>query len=78
MFVGEIRPLQHMKVATIGGKGHKASGTGTVKWSWYDDDGILHEQFIQDVLYFPASPINILSVTEFAKQLWEMRKVLAY
>ena len=28
-----------------------------------------HEFLIENVLYFPQSPINILSVTEFAKQL---------
>ena len=69
MFVGELRPVPNTKVATIGGKGHAASGVGTVKWIWSDEDGKAHEYLIEDCLFFPQSPINILSVTSFAKQL---------
>jgi hypothetical protein len=31
MFVGDLSRASHTKVATIGGKGHQASGIGTVK-----------------------------------------------
>ena len=68
MFVGKINQVGEHKVATIGGKGHTAAGMGTVKWSWRDDTGKLHECLIHEVLYFPMSPINILSVTSFARQ----------
>ena len=57
------------KVATIGGRGHAPSGIGIVKWIWKDDEGNSHEFLIHNTLYFPQSPINILSVTEFARQL---------
>ena len=69
MFVGELRPVPNTKVATIGGKGHAASGIGTVKWAWTDEAGKSHEYLIENCLYFPQSPINILSVTAFAQQL---------
>ena len=69
MFVGDLSPVTNHKVATIGGKGHQPSGLGTVRWSWRDDKGTLHEYLVENVLYFPQSPINILSVTTFAKQL---------
>ena len=69
MFVGELRPVPNTKVATIGGKGHAASGVGTVKWIWLDENGKAHEHLIENCLFFPQSPINILSVTSFAKQL---------
>ena len=69
MYVGEIKPIESHKVATIGGKGHSPAGIGTVSWSWNDDVGHKHEYLVQNVLFFPQSPINILSVTEFAKQL---------
>ena len=69
MYVGELRPIESHKVATIGGKGHSPAGIGTVKWSWNDDCGHKHEYLVENVLFFPQSPINILSVTEFAKQL---------
>ena len=69
MFVGEMRHIANTQVVTIGGKGHQASGIGTVRWIWSDDYGKNHEYLIEDALYFPQSPINILSVTAFAKQL---------
>ena len=69
MFVGELQHVTNHKVATIGGRGHPASGIGTVRWIWTDDFGVKHTNLIHDVLYFPQSPINILSVTSFAKQL---------
>ena len=69
MFVGEMHKMMSHTVATIGGKGHHSSGIGTVKWSWSDDQGTVHEHLVKDVLYFPESPINILSVTAFAGQL---------
>ena len=69
MFVGDIRTVSNQQVATIGGKGHQPSGIGTVKWIWRDNFGKSHEYLVDDVLFFPQSPINILSVTCFARQL---------
>jgi len=69
MFVGDLSPVSNHKVATIGGKGYQPSGIGSVRWSWRDDKGSLHEYLVENVLYFSQSPINILSVTTFAKQL---------
>ena len=69
MFVGEIRKCTNNGVATIGGKGHQPSGIGTVRWIWRDDSGKSHEYLVKDELFFPQSPINILSVTCFARQL---------
>ena len=56
-------------VATIGGKMNRPGGIGTVEWTWKDDSGVSHTERLDNVLYFPQSPINIMSVTEFAKQL---------
>jgi hypothetical protein len=65
-----LRELTDVRtVATIGGKNSRPSGIGTVKWSWLDDAGQTHKYELQDVYYFPQSPVNILSVTEFAKFL---------
>lgn len=69
MFVGEIEPLEGHAVATIGGASNHASGIGTVRWRWKDDLGREHSHLIQNVLFFPNSPINILSITEFANHL---------
>ena len=44
-------------------------GVGTGRWKWKDDGGKIHTFDVKDVLYFPASPVNILSVTKFAGQL---------
>ena len=69
MFVGDISKVQSHSVATIGGKGHFASGVGTVRWRWKDDYGSTHEYLVENVLYFPQLPINILSITSFADRL---------
>ena len=53
----------------IGGRGHAPSGIGAVKWSWKDDEGNSHKILVENTLHFLQSPINILSVTEFPKQL---------
>ena len=55
-------------VATIGGKLNQPSGIGTVKWKWKDGGGAVHTEQLENTLYFPKSPINIMSVTELAKQ----------
>ena len=64
-----FRPISNGMVATIGGKLNRPSGIGTVKWTWKDDSGVPHTQELKDTLYFPKSPINIMSVTELARQL---------
>ena len=55
-------------VSTIGGKLNQHDGIGTVKWTWKDDGGEVHTKKLENKLYFPKSPINIMSVTELAKQ----------
>ena len=62
-FVGEIKMDWSLQVATIGGKKNTSAGIGTVRWKWKDDNGVFHTFEIQDALYFPDSPVNILSVT---------------
>ena len=69
MFVGDILPDKSSQVATIGGKQNRPRGVGTVCWKWKDDGGKYHAFDIKNVLYFPDSPVNILSVTKFAAQL---------
>ena len=67
MFVGDLKPVTNSAVATIGGTDNIPEGIGTVEWTWRDDDGKVHTYRLDDVYYFPDSPVNLLSVTEFAK-----------
>ena len=69
MFIGDLRKTDKHYVATIAGQKSAASAMGTVQWKWKDDNGKQHSYDIRDVLYFPTSPVNILSVTGFADQL---------
>ena len=41
---------------------------GTVRWRWKDDTGKQHTTDVHDVLLFPQSPVNILSITALAEQ----------
>jgi hypothetical protein len=52
----------------VNGEDNLPAGIGTVKWSWLDDDGRIHTHLFE-ALYFPQSPVNILSVTQFALKL---------
>ena len=65
----EFKETSRGMVATIGGKLNSPAGIGTVKWKWKDDAGLVHEILLEKVLYFPNSPINIMSITELARQL---------
>ena len=69
MFIGDTRKTDQHYVATIAGQKSAASAMGTVRWKWKDDNGKEHSYDVRDVLYFPTSPVNILSVTGFADQL---------
>lgn len=69
MFVGDLRPTSQHFVTTIGGTKNSAMGAGTVCWRWKDDLGHTYSEDIENVLYFPNSLVNILSVTTFAAQL---------
>ena len=67
--LGRSENCTNQGVATIGGKGRQPSGIGTVRWIWRDDSGKSHEYLVKDALFYPQYPINILSVTFFARQL---------
>ena len=70
MFIGKINQFpstSSYSVDTVGG-GSQPKGFGTVSWTITDDDGQCHEEKIEEVLYFPESPVNILGVTKLAKQ----------
>ena len=69
MYVGELRPIENHTVAIIRGKWHLPTGTDTVRRSWNNDHAHKHEYLVENILVFPQSPINFISVTEFAKQL---------
>ena len=41
---------------------------GTVRWRWKDDTGKQHTTDVHDVLLFPHSPVNSLSITALTEQ----------
>eukprot|EP00957_Ditylum_brightwellii_P103768 7905186-Ditylum_brightwellii.AAC.1 len=53
-------------VATIGGTDHCPAGIGAMQITWTDDAGKLYTYVLDNKLYFPESPVNILSVTKLA------------
>ena len=72
MFVpGTLKSLSQQKegVMTIGGSDHIPSAIGDVQIRLKDDQGQLFEHTLKDVLYFPNSPVNILSITCLAREL---------
>ena len=61
-----IEPIISNGVANIGGKGLFPKGIGTVIWSWNNNEVQLHTKTLNNVLYFPDSPVYILSTTTLA------------
>ena len=55
------------QVATIGEHKCSAHGIGNVDVAWFDDDGFVHEYTLHNVLHFPKSSMNLISITAFAK-----------
>ena len=55
------------QVATIGEHTCSAHGIGDVKVAWFDDEGTLHEYTLPNVLHFPKSQVNLISITSFAR-----------
>lgn len=67
---GTLKPYENKnQVMTVGSDALLPSGIGDVKVTWMDDEGIPYEIILRKVLYFPSSPVNVLSVTAFANQL---------
>ena len=56
-------------VVTIGGSNFHPTSIGNIKITWNDDNGVPYQTVLKNVLYFPDSPVNVLSVTAFASQL---------
>eukprot|EP00957_Ditylum_brightwellii_P178741 13614823-Ditylum_brightwellii.AAC.1 len=56
-------------MATIGRPDRKPTAIGTARVSWKDDDGIMHRYDLRKALYFPNSPVNIISITLLVDQL---------
>ena len=70
MFIGNITPIpkdSQLGVETAGGTA-KPVGFGSIRISFRDNDGKMHVETIEDVLYFPSSPVNILGITKFGEQ----------
>ena len=65
----QLQAVTGHQVATIGGRGHAPSGISKVQWTWKNDEENSTQFLVEKTLYFPQSPINIISVTEFYKQL---------
>ena len=66
---GDLCPVTDADaVATIGGVDNYPDGEADIKISWKDDNGILHSHVFR-AHCFPNSPVNVFSVTMFAKML---------
>ena len=61
MFTDKIESIIYNVVATMGQKDIIPKSIGKVSWSWNDDEGQLHTNKFNNILYFPYPPVNILS-----------------
>lgn len=63
----EIPKTSH-GVSTIGGQPNVALGIGDIPTSWRDDDGKTFYHTLKNVLFFPDSPVKIISPSKLAKE----------
>ena len=61
MLTKNIQTIISNGVATIGGKDIIPKYIGTLSWSPTYEEGKLHKNKLNNVLYFPDTPANILS-----------------
>ena len=61
-------PASKRGVSTIGGTPHHALGMGDVSVTWKDDNGQIFYHTLKNVLYFPNSPVNIISCSKLAEE----------
>ena len=66
MFTDKIESIISNGVVYIGGKDLIPKGIGTVVWYYNDDGGQLHTKKLNNLLYFPESPVNIRGSTALA------------
>ena len=67
-FVG---PLMETDKVIMGYNGSRTSDIkiGTIKWSWQDDEGKIHEHIIKNSIYSPSGGVRLLS-----PQAWSQSK----
>ena len=63
MFTDNIVPIITNGLVTIGGNDILPKGIGTVSWYWTDYEGKIHTKKLNNIIYSPYSPVNILSAT---------------
>ena len=79
MFTENIEPILCNVVATLGRKYLIPKGIGTVRWSCTGDEG-KHTNKLNSVIYFPDSPVKILSATALDESMkdgegtWKLTK----
>ena len=68
---GSLKPYSSSRdrVMTVGSTSLLPQGIGDVDISWHDDHGNDYSITLENVLFFPDSPVNVISCTAFANQL---------
>ena len=66
LFVGKIQACQDIFIQGVGGK-TRVSGCGTIKIRIADNDGRKHDLIINDVLFVPECPTNLISPQEWSR-----------
>ena len=61
-------PKIRCRIRGIGKEMLPVAGEGTVLWKWEDDDGNVHQHYIDGVLYVPAAPFCLLSPQHWSQQ----------
>ena len=63
-----LNPEDIPGVTTINSNSEYPKGCGNITVKIQDDNGVMHDLFLRNALYFPKSAVKIMSVTNLAKE----------
>ena len=73
--MGSITKCHHINIQGLNSK-VKATGYGTISFTVLDDSGQLHKMIVNNVLYVPEAPINLLSPQRWSQTSDDKRGTL--
>ena len=66
VFIGDIKESPNIRVKGVSGTS-QASGIGKIKFTITDKEGRLKEILLENVIYLPESPKNLISISRWSR-----------
>ena len=67
LFPGNLMPISKHSIIAVSGSDYKPTHIGTAQISVCNDDGMIVDITLPNALYFPTSPVNIISIGQLSQ-----------